>query len=105
MHSKPPMQSIRNQEKQISLFYNKILTFYDSTKEGVDVADEYKARYSVSRTSNRWPVTLYCLTFILTRATTPVAFHSATPPGLGMQAWLHKIKNYRWILNIDLPYR
>lgn len=36
-----------------------ILTFYNSTKGGVDVADEYKARYSVSRTSNRWPLTLF----------------------------------------------
>lgn len=36
-----------------------MLTFYNSTKCGVDVVDEYKATYSVSRTSNRWPLTLF----------------------------------------------
>uniref|UniRef100_A0A1B6JQP1 PiggyBac transposable element-derived protein domain-containing protein n=1 Tax=Homalodisca liturata TaxID=320908 RepID=A0A1B6JQP1_9HEMI len=36
-----------------------ILTFYNSTKGGVDVVDEYKARYSVARTSNRWPLTIF----------------------------------------------
>ncbi|KAJ4426864.1 hypothetical protein ANN_26663 [Periplaneta americana] len=36
-----------------------LLTFYNSTKGGVDMVDEYKARYSVARTSNRWPLTLF----------------------------------------------
>lgn len=36
-----------------------MLTFYNSTKGGVDMVDEYKARYSVARTSNRWPLTLF----------------------------------------------
>lgn len=36
-----------------------MLTFYNSTKGGVDVVDEYKARYSVARTSNRWPLTVF----------------------------------------------
>lgn len=36
-----------------------ILTFYNSTKGGVDVVDECKAWYSVARTSNRWPLTLF----------------------------------------------
>jgi hypothetical protein len=36
-----------------------ILTFYNSTKGGVDTVDEYKSRYSVSRTSNRWPLTIF----------------------------------------------
>lgn len=35
------------------------LTFYNSTKGGVDVMDKYKAGYSVERTSNRWPLTLF----------------------------------------------
>ncbi|KAJ4430204.1 hypothetical protein ANN_22414 [Periplaneta americana] len=36
-----------------------MLTFYNSTKGGVDMVDVYKARYSVARTSNRWPLTLF----------------------------------------------
>lgn len=36
-----------------------IMTFYNSTKCGVDVVDQYKERYSVSPTSNCWPLTLF----------------------------------------------
>lgn len=34
-----------------------VLTFYYSTKGGVEVVEEYKAGYSVARTSNRWRLT------------------------------------------------
>ncbi|KAJ4451985.1 hypothetical protein ANN_03469 [Periplaneta americana] len=33
--------------------------FHSSTKGGMDVVDQYKSRYSVVRTSNRWPLTLF----------------------------------------------
>lgn len=36
-----------------------ILTFYNVTKGGVDVVDEMKNAYSVSRISRRWPLTLF----------------------------------------------
>lgn len=36
-----------------------IITFYNHTKGGVDVVDELKSNYSVSRTSHRWPLTLF----------------------------------------------
>ena len=36
-----------------------MLMFFNSTKGGVDIVDEYMARYSVARTSNRWPLILF----------------------------------------------
>lgn len=36
-----------------------MITFYNATKGGVDVVDELKGTYSVSRTSCRWPLTLF----------------------------------------------
>lgn len=39
-----------------------IITFYNVTKGGVDVVDRMCSNYSVSRTSNRWPLTIFfCL--------------------------------------------
>jgi len=37
----------------------EILTFYNHTKGGVDTVDELKGSYSVSRTSCRWPLTIF----------------------------------------------
>lgn len=37
----------------------EIITFYNSTKAGVDVVDELSASYNVSRNSKRWPMTLF----------------------------------------------
>ncbi|CAH2085721.1 unnamed protein product [Euphydryas editha] len=37
----------------------EILTFYNSTKIGVDVVDELCAAYDVSRNSKRWPMTVF----------------------------------------------
>lgn len=37
----------------------EILTFYNLTKGGVDVVDEMKNEYSISRVSRRWPLTLF----------------------------------------------
>ncbi|KAJ8970129.1 hypothetical protein NQ314_001376 [Rhamnusium bicolor] len=40
----------------------EIITFYNRTKGGVDVVDELISQYTVSRTSCRWPLTVfYCL--------------------------------------------
>lgn len=38
----------------------EVITFYNVTKGGVDVADKMKAEYSVTRYSNRWPFTVFC---------------------------------------------
>ncbi|KAJ8889792.1 hypothetical protein PR048_009295 [Dryococelus australis] len=37
----------------------EIVTFYNVAKEGVDVIDELKVQYSVSRISCRWPLTVF----------------------------------------------
>ena len=37
----------------------EIITFYDSTKGGVDVVDMMMDKYSFSRNSRRWPVTVF----------------------------------------------
>lgn len=37
----------------------EINTFYNSTKGGVDVADELSATYDVSRNSRKWPLTVF----------------------------------------------
>nr|BAD07480.1 putative transposase yabusame-W [Bombyx mori] len=37
----------------------EMITFYNSTKAGVDVVDELSANYNVSRNSKRWPMTLF----------------------------------------------
>lgn len=37
----------------------EINTFYNSTKGGVDVADELSATYDVSRNSKKWPLTVF----------------------------------------------
>lgn len=36
-----------------------IVTFYNRTKSGVDANDELQKSYSVSRVSNRWPLTIF----------------------------------------------
>lgn len=38
----------------------EVITFYNSTKGGVDVVDRLKTEYSVTRISNRWPFTIFC---------------------------------------------
>lgn len=38
----------------------EIITFYNSTKGGIDVVDRMKGEYSVTRVSNRWPFTVFC---------------------------------------------
>lgn len=38
----------------------EVITFYNLTKGGVDVADRMKSEYSVTRVSNRWPFSLFC---------------------------------------------
>lgn len=37
----------------------EVITFYNISKGGVDVVDRLKSEYSVSRISNRWPLTLF----------------------------------------------
>uniref|UniRef100_A0A1B6KGD1 PiggyBac transposable element-derived protein domain-containing protein n=1 Tax=Graphocephala atropunctata TaxID=36148 RepID=A0A1B6KGD1_9HEMI len=37
----------------------EIITFYNSTKYGVDMNDALQKKYSVSRKSSRWPLTLF----------------------------------------------
>lgn len=37
----------------------EVITFYNSTKSGVDVVDELCATYNVSRNSKRWPLTIF----------------------------------------------
>nr|XP_026490968.1 piggyBac transposable element-derived protein 4-like [Vanessa tameamea] len=37
----------------------EIITYYNATKSGVDVADELSATYDVSRNSKRWPMTSF----------------------------------------------
>lgn len=37
----------------------EIITYYNQTKAGVDVVDEMKATYSVSRTCCRWPLRIF----------------------------------------------
>ncbi|CAK1595330.1 unnamed protein product [Parnassius mnemosyne] len=37
----------------------EMITFYNSTKAGVDVVDELSSSYNVSRNSKRWPMTLF----------------------------------------------
>lgn len=36
-----------------------VITFYNLTKGGVDVVDRMKTEYSVTRVSNRWPLTVF----------------------------------------------
>lgn len=37
----------------------EVITYYNSTKCGVDVVDELKGEYSVARISCRWPITIF----------------------------------------------
>lgn len=37
----------------------EMITYYNKTKAGVDVADELSATYDVSRNSKRWPMTIF----------------------------------------------
>lgn len=37
----------------------EVITYYDSTKGGLDVVDEMKGEYSVARISCRWPLTVF----------------------------------------------
>lgn len=38
---------------------SEVITFYNTTKGGVDAVDELKAENSVSRISYRWPLTIF----------------------------------------------
>ncbi|KAJ8928620.1 hypothetical protein NQ314_018789 [Rhamnusium bicolor] len=42
------------------VFKPELITFYNSTKGGVDVVDRLKSEYSATRKSNRWPFTVFC---------------------------------------------
>ena len=37
----------------------EVITFYNLIKGGLDVVDRLKSEYSVSRISNRWPMTVF----------------------------------------------
>lgn len=37
----------------------EVITYYNSTKGGVDCVDEMKGEYSVARISCRWPLTIF----------------------------------------------
>lgn len=37
----------------------EMITFYNSTKGGIDSVDQMKEKYSVSRNSRRWPLTIF----------------------------------------------
>lgn len=37
----------------------EVISFYNMSKGGVDVVDELKGEYSVSRNSHRWPLTVF----------------------------------------------
>ena len=55
--------SMMHHDNAIDSNLNKpeIITFYNMTKEGVDVVDELKGNYSVARISRRWPLTIFTI--------------------------------------------
>lgn len=55
-----------------------IVTFYNSTKCGEDLVDQYKERYSVSRTSNRWSLTLFFTLLNVTGLNSYIVFKHGT---------------------------
>lgn len=56
----------------------EVITFYNVTKGGVDVADKMKAEYSVTRYSNRWPFTIFCSLLNIATINSQIIYNSNT---------------------------
>lgn len=56
----------------------QVITFYNLTKGGVDVVDRMKAEYSVTRVSNRWPLTLFCTFLNIATVNSQIIYKSNT---------------------------
>lgn len=59
-------------------FKPEIITFYNSTKGGVDVVDRMKSEYSVTRKSNRWPFTIFCTLLNITTINSQIIYAANT---------------------------
>ncbi len=43
----------------------EIITFYNSTKSGTDIFDQFGSLYSVSRKTKRWPMRFFFLACLI----------------------------------------
>ncbi|KAJ8958372.1 hypothetical protein NQ314_006433 [Rhamnusium bicolor] len=55
-----------------------VITFYNLTKGAVDVVDRMKAEYSVTRVSNRWPLTIFCTLLNIAGINSQIIYFSNT---------------------------
>lgn len=63
----------------------EIITFYNLTKGGVDVADELSSNYNVSRNSRRWPLTIFFSLLNTSSINSYVIYSSNVENGFGIR--------------------
>lgn len=69
----------------------RIVTYYNSTKGGVDVVDEMKGSYSVSRASRRWPLTIFYTLLNIAGINSQIVFQSNTNRKLHRKHFLKEL--------------
>ncbi|KAJ8948622.1 hypothetical protein NQ314_008386 [Rhamnusium bicolor] len=66
----------------------EIITFYNSTKGGVDVVDRLKSEYSVTRKSNRWPFIIFCTLLNIATINSQIIYRNNTQIILRRRAYI-----------------
>lgn len=69
----------------------EIITFYNSTKGGVDVVDEMKGNYSVSRISRRWPFTVFYSILNITGINSQLIYHENNKCNINRREFLQNL--------------
>jgi len=70
---------------------SNVITFYNKTKGGVDKVDELKKRYSVSRKSARWPLTVFFSLMNIAGINSQIIFESNTQSNLKRSQFLKNL--------------
>lgn len=69
----------------------ELITFYNSTKGGVDVVDRMKSEYGVTRVSNRWPMTVFCSLLNIGAINGQIIFKANTDTLLSRRKYLSEL--------------
>lgn len=68
-----------------------VITFYNLTKGAVDVVDRMKSEYSVSRVSNRWPLTVFFSLLNIGGINSQLIYYSNTNNKITRRAYLTEL--------------
>uniref|UniRef100_A0A1B6M803 PiggyBac transposable element-derived protein domain-containing protein n=1 Tax=Graphocephala atropunctata TaxID=36148 RepID=A0A1B6M803_9HEMI len=81
----------RIDEDSGDLLKPEVITFYNLTKEGVDVVDRLKSEYDVSRISNRWPLRLFFTMLNVGAINSQIVFRANTQQTISRRSYLMQL--------------